>query len=151
MHYKNTAKLIIFIFFFSLKCLGNNFASIKSKTNLRAGPGKQYPINWTLTLPSMPIKIIEENLTYSKVELHDGTVGWIWNATISKKRTFIVIKESYIYNKENENIAFIKKNVILQNLECDYVINEKKSCKVKINSLKGYINEKSLWGIINTN
>ena len=85
MHYKN---LIIFVFLFSFinsLSVSENFVSIKSKSNLRAGPGKQYPIKWTLTLPNMPVKVLDKSPSYTKVELYDGTIGWIRNSTISEK------------------------------------------------------------------
>ena len=81
MHYKNllfTTFLILFVF----ESFSGNFASIKSKSNLRAGPGKQYPIKWVISIPNMPVRIIEKSKDYSKIELVDGTTGWIWNSTI---------------------------------------------------------------------
>ena len=96
MHYKNSILLIILYFNFISVIFSQNFVSIKSESNLRAGPGKQYPINWTLKLRNMPVKILEKNSSYTKVELYDGTKGWVWNATISKKNYYIVIEDSYI-------------------------------------------------------
>ena len=83
MHYKNIIFIIIFLLSLYKSSIADLFVSIKSTTNLRAGPGKNYPINWTLTLQNLPVKILEKGDTYSKVELHDGTIGWIWNATES--------------------------------------------------------------------
>ena len=82
MHYKNIIFIIIFLLSIYKSSIADSFVSIKSTTNLRAGPGKNYPINWTLTLQNLPVKILEKGDTYSKVELRDGTIGWIWNATI---------------------------------------------------------------------
>ena len=85
MHYKNLFILIIVYFNLIIISFSKDFISIKSKSNLRAGPGQQYPINWTLKLKNMPVKILEKNSSYTKIELYDGTKGWVWNATISKK------------------------------------------------------------------
>ena len=148
MHYKNIISVIFFLLFFNVSSFADNFVSIKSTTtNLRAGPGKQYPINWTLTLQNMPVKIIEKGNTYSKVELYDGTIGWIWNATISEKKTLLVLRDSYIFDGKKNNIAFVKKNVVLEKLNCDELIEKTRSCKVKIDILKGYISYKNIWGI----
>ena len=146
MHYKN----LIFSFYLVLianSSFAENFASIKSITNLRAGPGKQYPINWTLTLKNMPVKILEKDKVYSKVELYDGTVGWIWNATISKKKSVLVISDTFIFNKKKKNVALVKKNVVLKKLKCNEVISNLKVCKVELKEIKGYINQRDIWGV----
>ena len=146
MHYKNFL-LIFFLIYVINVSFAENFVSIKSTTNLRAGPGKQYPINWTLILRNMPVKILEKDKVYSKVELHDGTTGWIWNATISNKQNLIVIKDAFIFDKKKKNIAFAKKYVVLEKLKCNEVISDIKACKIKFQNIKGYIEEKNIWGI----
>ena len=147
MHYKSKIFIFFFLLYLSSNSFADSYASIKSTSNLRAGPGKHYPINWTLTLQNMPVKILEEGNTYSKVELYDGTIGWIWNATISKKKSIIVLKDSYIFDKKKSNIALVKRNVILDILKCDELISNTKSCKIKKNNIKGYISVKDIWGI----
>ena len=58
----------------------DDFISIKeitNKANLRKGPGDWYPIKWQINAPSLPLKIIEKGEFFDKVELHDGTQGWL--------------------------------------------------------------------------
>ena len=144
MHYRH---LLYAFFYFTISIsISESFVSIKSTTNLRAGPGKQYPINWTLTIQNMPVKMLEKGEVYSKVELYDGTVGWIWNATISNKKSLIVLEDSYIYDKNKNKIALVKKNTILDKLKCKELIYQVKSCKVSVSNIKGYINETRVWG-----
>ena len=38
----------------------------------------------------MPVKVLEKSSSYTKIELYDGTVGWVWNATTSKKILFSI-------------------------------------------------------------
>ncbi len=145
MHYKNllfTTFFILFVF----DSFSGNYASIKSKSNLRVGPGKHYPIKWVLSIPNMPVKIIEKSRDYSKIELVDGTTGWIWNSTISNKKTLILEESSYLFDEENSRIAYLKKNVIVEKLKCNELFFDHISCKVKIKDLKGYIKEEFLWG-----
>ena len=147
MHYRY---LLYAFFYFTINMsISESFVSIKSTTNLRAGPGKQYPINWTLTIQNMPVKMLEKGEVYSKVELYDGTVGWIWNATISNKKSLIVLEDSYIYDKDKNKIALVKKNTILDKLKCKELIYQVKSCKVSVSNIKGYINETRVWGTEN--
>lgn len=147
MHYRYL--LYVFFYFIISMSISESFVSIKSTTNLRAGPGKQYPINWTLTIKNMPVKMLEKGEVYSKVELYDGTVGWIWNATISNKKSLIVLEDSYIYDKDKNKIALVKKNTILDKLKCKELIYQVKSCKVSVSNIKGYINETRVWGTEN--
>ena len=147
MHYRY---LLYAFFYFTINMsISESFVSIKSTTNLRAGPGKQYPINWTLTIQNMPVKMLEKGEVYSKVELYDGTLGWIWNATISNKKSLIVLEDSYIYDKDKNKIALVKKNTILDKLKCKELIYQVKSCKVSVSNIKGYINETKVWGTEN--
>ena len=147
MHYKNLILLSIINFYIISISYSQDFISIKSKSNLRAGPGQQYPINWTLKLRNMPVKVLEKNSTYTKVELYDGTKGWIWNATISKKKFYIVIEDTYIFNKKNKKIALVKKNVLFDQLKCNEMISGEDYCKVAKDGIKGYLYKKSIWGI----
>ena len=95
----------------------------------------------------MPVKMLEKGNIYSKIELPDGTIGWIWNATISEKKSIIVLKDSYIFDRNKNNIAFVKKNVVLEKIKCNELVYNEKSCKIKIKNFKGYINEENIWGI----
>ena len=150
MHYKNLTILIIL--YLNLICFSfsQDFISIKSKSNLRAGPGQQYPINWVLKYPNLPVKVLEKNSAYTKVELYDGTKGWVWNATTSKKKYYIVIEDSYIIDKKQKKIAQVKKNVLLEQIKCTEFIEEQEYCKVSKDNIKGYLHKKSIWGFSDT-
>ena len=88
MHYKLFIFISLFFFLINKPLSVKEYISIKevtTKANLRAGPGIWYPIKWVIKTPSLPLKIIEKNDSYYKVELHDGTKGWIAKTLISKK------------------------------------------------------------------
>ena len=146
MHYKNLTLLIFIKFYIISISYSQDFISIKSKSNLRAGPGQQYPINWTLNFRNMPVKVLEKNSTYTKVELYDGTKGWVWNATVSKKKFYIVIEDTYIFDKNHNKIALVKKNVLFEQVKCNVIISDKSYCKVARQNIKGYIYKKNIWG-----
>ena len=53
------------------------FASLDSgEVNLRAGPGKDYPILWVYQRKGLPVEIIQEFDTWRRIRDRDGTVGW---------------------------------------------------------------------------
>ena len=147
MHYKNLTLLILLNFIIFSISYAQDFISIKSKSNLRAGPGQQYPINWTLKLPNMPVKVLEKNSTYTKVELYDGTKGWVWNATTSKKKYYLVLEDSYIIDQNKKKIALARQNVLFDQVKCTEIIQSEEFCKVSKYNFKGYIAKKSIWGI----
>ena len=145
-------KKILFIILFTLNLIqpssASDYRSIKevtSKANLRAGPGRWYPIKWVIKKPSLPIKIIDENEDFLHVLLHDGTKYWIYKDLTDSKHNLIVIEDTVIKNKKGQVIAKVLKDVIIKEHNC----SEKKEsnlCIVRINSVKGYIYKSSLWG-----
>ena len=147
MHYKNLFILIIVYFNLIMVSFSIDFISIKSKSNLRAGPGQQYPINWILKLKNMPVKVLEKNSSYTKIELYDGTKGWVWNATTSKKKYYLILENTYIVDKSKKKVALAKKNVLFDQVRCTEVIQNEEYCKVSKYNFKGYIAKKSIWGI----
>lgn len=148
MEYKKILFIIFFSFSFTKLCIAADYRSIKevtNKANLRAGPGRWYPIKWVIKKPSLPIKIIDENEDFLFALLHDGTKYWIYKDLTDSKHNLIVIEDTYVKNKKGNIIARILKDVVIKEHNC----TEKKAtnlCKVKIDGIKGFIYKSSLWG-----
>lgn len=71
------------------------FASLRAeKVNLRVGPGSEYPIEWVIKRPNLPIQIIAEYETWRQIKDSDGTTGWVHQSMLSGKR-FVLVKEEY--------------------------------------------------------
>jgi len=159
IYFKNFANiflviiLIISVFFFSKNTNSQEFKniieyrSLKFKeSNLRIGPGKKFPINWTLIRKDLPIKITESFENWKKIELHDKTVGWIHNSQLSKNRTIIFISDANLYSKANKN------SFIIANIEIFSILDLKNCkenwCKVRSNKHKisGYVLKDKIWG-----
>ena len=139
---------ILLIFIFLNPIISDDFISIKdvtNKANLRKGPGDWYPIKWQINTPSLPLKVIERGEFYNKVELHDGTQGWLSIILTSNKKNLIVIKDTNLISSNGKIKAKILKDNIIKTYNCDL---EKKSqlCKVEIKNIKGYIKKSNLWG-----
>ncbi|MFT6077870.1 MAG: SH3-like domain-containing protein [Myxococcota bacterium] len=148
--------LILSLFFLSIGELQafnkpvktNYFASLRSnKTNVRAGPGLQYPIKFTVKLKGFPIKVISEYDNWSEIKDYEGDSGWISQGLISKKRTILVkTSKSFvnIYKKPTNRsriILRIENNVVGNLLKCS-----KDYCGIKIDGEKGWISKKEAWG-----
>ena len=140
--------LILLIFIILNPIISDDFISIKevtNKANLRKGPGDWYPIKWQINAPSLPLKVIEKGKFYNKVELHDGTQGWLSIILTSNKKNLIVIRDTNLLNNNRKIKAKILKDNTIETYNCNL---EKKPhlCKVEIKNIKGYIKKSNLWG-----
>ncbi len=140
--------LILLIFILLNPIISDDFISIKdvtNKANLRKGPGDWYPIKWQINTPGLPLKVIEKGEFYNKVELHDGTQGWLSIILTSNKKNLIVIRDTNLISNNGKIKAKVLKDNIIKTYNCDL---EKKSqlCKVEIKNIKGYIKKSNLWG-----
>tara|TARA_B100000161_G_scaffold206641_1_gene151677 strand:+ start:290 stop:703 length:414 start_codon:yes stop_codon:yes gene_type:complete len=129
--------------------ISDDFISIKevtNKANLRKGPGDWYPIKWQINAPSLPVKVLEKGEFYDKVELHDGTQGWLSKILTSSKKNLIVIKNTDLLNNNGNIKAKVLENNIIKTYDCNI---EKKPdlCKVELQNVKGYIKKSYLWGL----
>ena len=144
---KYTLTLLIFILYSAI--LSDDFISIKkvtNKANLRKGPGDWYPIKWQINTPSLPLKILEKGEFFNKVELHDGTQGWLSKILTSSIRNLIVIKDVNLLNSNGKTKARILKDNIIKDYDCN-LEKKPKLCKVKVQNIKGYIKKSYLWGL----
>jgi SH3-like domain-containing protein len=148
MEYKKILFIIFFTFSFIKLGFASDYRSIKevtSKANLRAGPGRWYPIKWVIKKPGLPIKIIDENEDFLHALLHDGTRYWIYKDLTDNKQNLIVIEDTVIKNKKGLVIAKVLKDVIIKEHNCSKK-NDSNLCRVEIDNIKGLIYKSSLWG-----
>ena len=134
-----TLLLLIFIILNPIKSY--DYISIKevtTKANLRKGPGDWYPIKWQINFPGLPLKVLEKGQYFDKVELHDGTQGWLSKILTVNKKNLITIKDAHLLNDEGKVKAKILKDYVIKIFNCD--LEEKPQlCKVEIENIKGYL------------
>ena len=138
----------IFFFFLFSQAFSNDFISIKeitNKANLRKGPGEWYPIKWIINTPNLPLKVIDRSENFNKVELHDGTQGWLSKILTSNKHNLIVIEDTNLIDRNNKTRARVLKHFIIKKHNCD-LEKKPKHCKVQIKKIKGYIKKSDIWG-----
>ncbi len=123
----------------------------KDKTNVRSGPGKQYPIKWVVIRRSLPVEIILERENWRKIKDHEGQEGWVFRTLLSGKRTAIISGDSNakIYEKPSGNND--NKSRILVELEPSVNVSVDRCfeawCNVNVFGFSGWIERKSLWGV----
>ena len=120
------------------------FISLKSSdVNMRVGPGREYPVSWVLMRSGLPIMLLSEFGQWRKVQLQDGTQGWIHQSTISYKNTAMVTEDTVLYKSASDRtpIATVQKGVIV-------ICIGYNNGFVKVKSgMKGWIKSDKLWGI----
>ncbi|MFE8874443.1 SH3 domain-containing protein [Acetobacter persici] len=71
------------------------YAALRSdEVNMRAGPGRRFPILWVYHRRGMPVRIEREFDVWRLVEDATGQKGWIQQATLSGGRDFLVPGEA---------------------------------------------------------
>lgn len=126
----------------------NFFASLRaSETNVRAGPGPQYPIKFTFKAKNIPVRVISEYDNWNEIEDYEGQSGWVSQSLLTKKRHLLVqTTQSFInlHSKNNE------KSRVLYHLE-NHVVGEylgclENWCSMKVNDKKGWILKSAVFG-----
>lgn len=126
----------------------NYFASLRAaETNVRSGPGQNYPIKFTFKARSIPVRVISEYDNWNEIEDFEGHSGWVTQALITKKRTLMTkISKSFtnMHSKPSEKsrIVFrLENHVIGEYLKC-----EENWCAMKIEGKKGWVKKEDLFG-----
>ncbi len=124
------------------------FVSLKfNEANLRAGPGKEYPVLWQYRLIGLPLLVDAEFGVWRKVIDLDGTTGWMHQAGLSLNRMALIQKGmSKIYQRDNPKsgvIAVAEKSALLELQSCP-----KDWCHVTTDSVRGWVERVAVWGIL---
>ncbi|NBX53118.1 MAG: hypothetical protein EBT63_05670 [Proteobacteria bacterium] len=129
----------------------NYFASLRAnQTNVRSGPGSNYPIKYSFKTKNLPIKVVSEYDNWCEIEDYEGTKGWIAQNLITKKRHVLTYSKKNIVGmhvKKDPNsrkVFNIENFVIGELLKC-----ENSWCAVKVNDKKGWIHSQDLFGVDN--
>jgi SH3-like domain-containing protein len=126
----------------------NFFASLRSsETNVRAGPGGNYPVKYKFTIRGIPVMVINEYDNWYEIKDYDGETGWVNQNLLTKKRTVLArTAKSFInlYSAETEKsrvILRIENNVIGELIKC-----KANWCGIKVKDKKGWVDRKEIWG-----
>lgn len=116
------------------------------EVNMRAGPGRRYPIRWIYRQKGLPLKVEAEYDIWRKVRDHDGESGWIHGSLLSGRRTVLVsgnVRD--LHAKPHPASAVILKaeaGVIAELLTC-----EGQWCRLRLAGKKGWMAQGHFWGL----
>ena len=145
-----TNKITIFFLFLlilSFQSLNaqEKFLSLKkNKTNVRYGPGLDYPIKYIYRKVNLPVKQIDKKENWRRVIFLDNNSGWIHWSQLKPSNSIITIEEKILFKKPSIfSKPFVRLDkgrlLIIKNCEDDW-------CNVTTDNYTGWIKIKSAWG-----
>ena len=144
--------LIIFLFLFLpyeiLYSMDEYFLTLRNdKVNLRQGPSFDYPVKIFYEKKFLPVLIQDKSDNFRKIRDHENNSGWIHISQLSKKKAAITIDDDLILFSNStiysNPIAILKKGRLVRINKC-----KDEWCKVKTGEFKGWLQKKSLWGLL---
>ena len=116
----------------------------KNKTNVRYGPGLDYPIKYVYRKVNLPVRQIDEKENWRRVIFLDNNSGWIHWSQLKPSNSVITIQEKILFKKpSNFSEPFVRlekgRLLIIKKCENDW-------CKVITDGYTGWIKVKNIWG-----
>ena len=126
------------------------FAALRSDdVNLRAGPGFRYPIEWVYKRRDLPMEIEREFEVWRLVQDPDGIRGWVHQATLTGRRTFMVQGADATLRAEPKDdaapVAILKVGVIGRIRSCEAGSDW---CRLQVGDYRGYLKRSQFWGVL---
>jgi SH3-like domain-containing protein len=126
------------------------FAALRSdEVNMRAGPGTRYRIDWVYKRRDLPVEIERQFDVWRWVRDADGIQGWVHQATLMGRRSFIVQKADATLRSESSDsaqaVAILKAGVIGRIRSCEAASDW---CNVQAGSYRGYLRREQFWGVL---
>ena len=143
-------KIVIWFLFISILAsqilnAEEKFLSLKkNKTNVRYGPGLDYPIKYIYRKVNLPVKQIDKKENWRRVIFLDNNSGWIHWSQLKQSNSVITIEEKILFKKPSnfsKPIAKLAKGRLLVIRKC-----KDSWCSIKTNNYKGWIQIKNVWG-----
>ena len=124
------------------------FASLKTdEVNLRTGPGLRYPIEWIYKRRDLPVQIEREFEVWRLISDADGVKGWVHQATLVGRRTFVVTGGEHTIradpNDKAAAAARVKPGVIGRLRACEANAGW---CQVQVGDYRGWLRRDAFWG-----
>ena len=126
------------------------FAALRTDdVNMRAGPGFRYPIVWVYKRRDLPMEIEREFEVWRLVADPDGIRGWVHEATLTGRRTFMVQAAEATLRAEPKDgaraVAVLKPGVIGRILTCGA---GSAWCRVRTGDYRGWLKRAQFWGAL---
>ena len=142
------------IWFLCLFLLGVNllnaeekFLSLKkNKTNVRYGPGLDYPIKYIYRKVNLTVKQIDKKENWRRVIFLDNNSGWIHWSQLKTSNSVITTQKKILFKKPSnfsEPLAKLDKGRLLIIKKC-----ENEWCNISTGKYTGWVKIRNIWGSI---
>jgi len=122
-----------------------NFLSLKkNKTNVRYGPGLDYPIKYIYRKVNLPVKQIDKKENWRRVIFLDNNSGWIHVSQLKPSNSIITIEKKILFKKPSnfsEPLAKLERGRLLVINKCEDVW-----CNITTEDYTGWVKVKNFWG-----
>ena len=116
----------------------------KNKTNVRYGPGLDYPIKYVYRKVNLTVRQIDKKENWRRVVFLDNNSGWIHWSQLKLSNSIITLEEKILFKKPSnfsEPFVRLEKGRLLVIKKC-----EDDWCNVTTDNYTGWIKIKSIWG-----
>ena len=116
----------------------------KNKTNVRYGPGLDYPIKYIYRKVNLPVKQIDKKENWRRVIFLDNNSGWIHWSQLKPSNSIIIKEEKILFkgpSNFSEPLAKLEKGRLLIIKKC-----EDSWCSISTDNYKGWVKIKNIWG-----
>lgn len=114
------------------------------KVNGRAGPSRDYPVQWMYERQGLPVIIVRESQDWRKIRDPLGDEVWVNKSQLAGARTVITTEEGAIRREASAKSAVAASfgaGAVLQLTEC-----KGGWCRVEAEGRKGWALKSHLWG-----
>ncbi|WP_415300077.1 SH3 domain-containing protein [Candidatus Pelagibacter sp. Uisw_134_02] len=137
--------LCLFLLGVNLLSAEEKFLSLKkNKTNVRYGPGLDYPIKYIYRKINLPVKQIDKKENWRRVLFLDNNSGWIHWSQLKQSNSVITIERKLLFKKPSkfsEPLAKLEKGRLLVIKKC-----EEQWCSVTTDKYTGWVKIRNTWG-----
>ena len=116
----------------------------KNKTNVRYGPGLDYPIKYIYRKVNLPVRQIDKKENWRRVMFLDNNSGWIHWSQLKPSNSIIAIEEKILFKKPSvfsEPFVRLEKGRLLVIKKC-----EEDWCNITTGNYVGWIKVRNTWG-----
>ena len=114
---------------------------------MRTGPAKKYPATWLYRRADLPIKVVQVQPSWRKIQDPDGETGWMLVNLLSDTRTAIVtggeprpMRETA---GENGRVRYLAQPGVVGRLtSCS-----NNWCELDVRGRRGFISADHVWGV----
>ena len=123
------------------------FVALRFDTvNLRAGPGRQYPIEWVYKRRGLPVEVIRDLDTWRRVRDRWGAVGWIHVSNLTGRRTVLIETQAVMVRKRPDEaaraVARAEAGAIARLEKCAGAW-----CRISADGHTGWVRRSAVWGV----